>query len=234
MSQAATPPPTSDDRAAAALRGFGLSGLLAMAVVLAGNLVSPAISALLALGWARWSLTPWPELGFTRPKSWTKSIVIAFVLGAAFKLLMKAVVMPLFGAPAANPAYHHLVGNSAALAEIVTAVIVGAGFGEETVYRGYLFERLGKALGRSMTARVATVLLTSALFALAHHHDQGAAGVEQAAITGLIFGSVFAVRRQIWTVMIAHAAFDLTAVALIYWNVEADVAHLIFGSSRLR
>ena len=28
--------------------------------------------------------------------------------------------------------------------------------------------------------------------------------------------------------MVAHIAFDLTALALIYWNVETDVAHLIF------
>jgi hypothetical protein len=26
----------------------------------------------------------------------------------------------------------------------------------------------------------------------------------------------------------AHAAFDLTALAIIYLNVEADIAHLIF------
>jgi hypothetical protein len=29
-------------------------------------------------------------------------------------------------------------------------------------------------------------------------------------------------------VMCAHAAFDLTAVAIIYWNLESAVAHLIF------
>ena len=28
--------------------------------------------------------------------------------------------------------------------------------------------------------------------------------------------------------MIAHAAFDLTAYAMIYWNFESAVAHLIF------
>ena len=32
----------------------------------------------------------------------------------------------------------------------------------------------------------------------------------------------------IWTVMFAHAAFDLTALALIYWNLESAVAHAIF------
>jgi hypothetical protein len=28
--------------------------------------------------------------------------------------------------------------------------------------------------------------------------------------------------------MFAHAAFDLTAVAIIYWNLESEVAHLVF------
>jgi hypothetical protein len=29
--------------------------------------------------------------------------------------------------------------------------------------------------------------------------------------------------------MIAHAAFDLTALALIYWHLEERVAHYFFG-----
>ena len=29
-------------------------------------------------------------------------------------------------------------------------------------------------------------------------------------------------------VMFAHAAFDLTALAIIYWDLEFDVAHLVF------
>ncbi len=28
--------------------------------------------------------------------------------------------------------------------------------------------------------------------------------------------------------MVAHAAFDLTALAIIYWNLESRVAHLVF------
>jgi hypothetical protein len=47
-------------------------------------------------------------------------------------------------------------------------------------------------------------------------------------ITGLVFGTIFAVTGRIFTLMIAHAAFDLTAVAIIYWNVESAMAHLIF------
>jgi len=77
-------------------------------------------------------------------------------------------------------------------------------------------------------ARVSIVLLTSALFALGHYSNQGLPGVEQAMITGLVFGTIFSITGRIWMVMCAHAAFDLAAVAIIYWNLEAIVAHLVF------
>jgi membrane protease YdiL (CAAX protease family) len=45
-----------------------------------------------------------------------------------------------------------------------------------------------------------------------------------------VFGVIVARTGRIWTVMCAHAAFDLTAVAIIYWNLEAGVAHLVSGN----
>ena len=148
--------------------------------------------------------------------------------GVGLKLLVKAVVMPLLGAPAINPAYHYLVGNTSALPGIVLTMILVAGFGEETVFRGYLFERLGKVLGTRPGARITIVLLTSAVFAVRHAADQGLAGVQQALITGLTFGTIYAIVGRIWMVMFAHAAYDLTAVAIIYADLEAEVAHFFF------
>jgi membrane protease YdiL (CAAX protease family) len=72
------------------------------------------------------------------------------------------------------------------------------------------------------------VLLTTALFALAHYPDQGLAGTEQAMFTGLAFGAIFAVTGQLFMLMSAHAAFDVTAVAIIYWDLESAAAHLVF------
>jgi uncharacterized protein len=218
----------SDDRFAAALRGFGLLGILAIVVILAGNMVAVPLSALLVLVWTRWSRTPWREIGFVMPTSWIRSAAVGIAFGVAFKFLMKMIVMPLLGADPINHAYHYLAGNRAALPGILFAVIVGAGFGEETVFRGYLFERLGKLFGSGIAAKVAIVLLTAALFGLAHYSVQGLAGVEQATIVGLVFGAIFAVTGRIWMLMIAHAAFDVTAVAIIYWNLESAVAHFVF------
>ena len=218
----------SEDRVAAELRGFGPLGILAIIVILLGNAVVIPLSAVLVLVWVLRSRTPWSEIGYVRPRSWTRTILVGIAFGIAFKLLMKSIVMPLFGAPAINPAFHYLAGNRAALPAATFAVIVGAGFGEETVFRGYMFERFRKLFGTSVWARVLIVLVTTAWFALDHYPLQGVAGVEQAMVTGLVFGTIFALTGQIWMPMFAHAAFDVTAVAIIYWNVESSVAHLIF------
>jgi membrane protease YdiL (CAAX protease family) len=217
-----------NDRVAAALRGFGPLGILAIIVIFAGNALIIPLSAVLVLVWARLSRTPWREIGYVRPKSWIRTLVVGIVFGVAFKFLMKAIVMPLLGAPPINQAYHFLAGNTAALPWMLYAVILGAGFGEETIFRGWMFERFGKLFGTGVGAKTLIVLITSAWFAADHYAVQGLPGVEQAAIVGLVYGTIFAVTGQIFLLMVAHAAFDLTAVAIIYWNLESDVAHFIF------
>lgn len=221
-------PPKGDDGLAARLRGFGPVGLLAILIVLAGNFVVAPLSAVLALIWARISHTTWREIGYVRPKSWAGTLIIGVLFGVMFKFLLKAIVMPLLGAPSMNQAYHYLAGNTAAIPGMIVVMIVVAGFGEETVYRGYMFERLGKLFGASTRAKVFIVLITSAWFASLHYNEQGLPGAEQAIITGLVFGTIFAVTGRIFMLMVAHAAFDITAVAMIYWDVESKIAHLFF------
>jgi membrane protease YdiL (CAAX protease family) len=221
-------PGVSDDRLAAELRGFGPLGILAILVIFAGNLVVLPLGGILVLLWVLRSHTPWREIGYVRPKSWTRTAAIGIAFGIAFKLLMKAIVMPLFGAEPINQAYHYLEGNPAALPGILLAVTLGGGFSEETVYRGYGFERLSKLFGSAAWAKPLIVLLTTAVFAALHYREQGLAGVQQATITGLVFGTIFAVTGRIWVLIFAHAAFDVTAVAIIYLGLENDVAHLVF------
>jgi CAAX protease family protein len=221
--------PSPGDRIAASLRGFGPLGIVAMlAILLVGNYPFAPLSALLVLGWVRGSRTPWREIGYVRPNSWTRDVAVGIVCGISFKFLMKTIVMPLLGADPINQAFHYLVGNRAALPGAVYSMIVGAGFGEETVFRGFLFERFGKLFGSGTWAKALIVSLTAGLFGLGHYSLQGLAGVQQATVTGLVFGTIFAVTGRIWMLMVAHAAFDLTALAIIYWNVESGVAHLLF------
>ena len=218
-----------DDPLAVRLRGFGPLGLAAILLVLAGNLLVAPLSALLVLAWAWRSHTPWAEIGLVPPRSWIAAFGIGIPLGIALKLAMKALVMPLLGALPINAAYHYLAGNEAALPGMIFTVVVVAGVGEELLFRGFLFERLGRLLGTGAAAKAAIALLTAALFGLAHWPEQGLPGAEQGAVVGLVLGTIFAVSGRLWVPMIAHAAFDLIAVALIYWDVETEVATFIFG-----
>ena len=221
-----------DTAFAAELRGFGLVGILAvLLILLAGNVIVGGVvipvGAVFALIWVRASRTPWREIGYARPRSWARTIALGIALGVALKFLMKAVVMPLLGADPINQAYHYLAGNRAMLPVAIWGMIA-AGFAEETVFRGFMFERFGKVLGDTTRATVAIVLITSLWFGLSHLSNQGAAGMQQATIVGLAYGTMFAVARQIFVVMITHASFNLTALAIIYFDVESEVARFIF------
>ncbi|MEX2273693.1 MAG: CPBP family intramembrane glutamic endopeptidase [Vicinamibacterales bacterium] len=89
---------------------------------------------------------------------------------------------------------------------MIFVIIAGAGFGEETFWRGFLFERLGKLFGSSAAAKAVIVLITSVAFGLAHYMDQRVPGVQQATIFGLTFGAIYAVWGRLFMLMIAHAA----------------------------
>ena len=227
--------PASGDRIAARLHGFGLVGISAiLLILLTGNIVVTKkmivlpVGAVLVLLWVWRSRTPWGAIGYVRPKNWLTTFAAGITFGVALKFLMKVILMPLLGADPINHAYHFLAGNRAMLPSAIWAMFV-AGFAEETVVRGYAFERLGKLFGYSLAAKTAIVILTSTVFGMDHYRVQGLTGAEQAAIVGLIYGTIFAVTGRIWVIMSAHVAFDLTALAMIYWNLESRVAHLLFN-----
>ncbi len=219
--------PVWEDRLAGHLRGFGPLGLFAIGCIFYATWYAPPLAFLMVLVWIRLSHTPWLEIGYVRPKSWAFDLVMGLVLGVALKLLLKAVVMPLFGADPINHAYHSVVGNRAAI-PVILLTILFAGVGEETLFRGYLFERLGKLLGAGIGARALIVLLTSIWFGMNHFVLMGVAGAGNAAIAGLVFGAIYAVTGRLWLLIMAHLAADSVAFAIIFWNLETTVAHWVF------
>jgi membrane protease YdiL (CAAX protease family) len=210
------------------LRQFGPIGVVAMLAIFASTVLGFIVTAILVFVWARQSNTPLRALGFKTPPRPVATLLAGLALGVTLKLALKSIAMPLLGAPAINQTYHYVAGNVAALPLLIASVLISAAFGEEVFFRGYLFERLGALLGASRAALFATVLVTSGLFALAHYQDQGLPGVEQASMTGLVLGGIYAWRKEIWLPMIVHAAYDLAAILLIYMGWEEAVARLIF------
>src|SRR5438105_632927 len=96
------------DGLASDLRAFGPIGILAIFVILftgnvrVGNMVVLPIGAILVLVWAWRSHTPWRAIGYVRPKHWFGTVAGGILFGSAFKIIMKALVMPLLGADPIN------------------------------------------------------------------------------------------------------------------------------------
>jgi membrane protease YdiL (CAAX protease family) len=222
-------------RLAADLRGFGVLGTVVFLLILALALVhlpldlETAAAAIAILVWARVSHTPLRDIGLARPASWLRVLLIGIVLGIAIKLVEKALILPLLGAPAVNPAAQHLIGRPVRLLISIVYMVVSAGICEEIVYRGYMFERLGRLLGDGIAARLLIVAVSSLVFGLVHY-DQGFYSVLNGGIGGLMFGAIYLVSvRQLWLVIVAHAAYDLWTLAIVYFHLEAAVARSVFG-----
>ena len=221
------PKPSTRTRIADSLRGWGFPGILMFLVILAlGALFTPA-AVILVLLWVWLSRTPWRDLGFVRPKSWAQLIALAVVLGIVEKFVMKAVVLPLLGAPALNPIFQDLPGHPDQLALLLLISVFQAGFGEELVFRAYLFERIGKLIGDGVFQRIVMIVVTTAIFA-GLHFEQGIAGVENAAIVGGISATIYALTKRIWLIVVMHATFDIVSFLIIYYRLEVWVSHLVF------
>ena len=190
-------------------------------------LTSP-LTGILVLVWRAYSRTPWADLGYARPKHWVGEALLGLVAGGVLKLVMKAVVMPLFVDDPVNRVYQFVQGNAAVLPGMFFVIFFGAGFSEETFFRGFLFERGRKWLGRGRVATVAIVVATSMLFALAHVGHQGASGAIQAFFTGLVFGAAYARIGRLWPVVWAHIGFDLVALWIVYARLEETVGRFVF------
>lgn len=204
----------------------GLGAIVFLGVAASVVWVATPVAAAIVLVWVWGSRTPLKSVGLVRPKSWIGGLVIGVVIGLSEKLLMKALVLPLLGAPAVNSAYHFLAGNPKRAVIFGLLSIFEAGICEEIIFRGFLFERFGRLLGDSSAARLAIVLISSVMFGMVHF-NQGLAGIENATIGGVFAGVLYLLnQRRLYLVMVAHAAFDLGSLVLIYWNLESYVAHL--------
>lgn len=177
---------------------------------------------LFLLGWASLRLRGlrWKDVGFARPRSWGKAILIGVVVGVCMEALELFVTQPfmarLFHKMPDLSDFNDMVGNlKVFLIYMVLLWTLGA-LGEEIVYRGYLMNRVAGAFRGSKTAWIASLLIVSVVFGCAHL-DQGATGMIENVWAGLWLGLLYlACGRNLAIPVIAHAVGDTLDFILIY------------------
>ena len=208
-------------------KGRTLSALefvLAAAVVVGHNVwaVVPnevPILALAALISVRVREGGWGALGFRRPKSWLRVVLIALaavVLRLIVSDPIEAVLTPIFGAPSTSAIVTSSPHDLRWMITTLALVWTFAAFGEEISYRGYLTLRGSDALGGSTVAWIVATVIAAVLFGVGHYY-KGPVGMIDSGVAGLILGAAYLLSgRCLWTTILAHGLIDTTGVTLLY------------------
>ena len=166
----------------------------------------------------------WSAIGFKRPESWKRIVLIAAAAAALRLLLGSLVIEPMaahFWPPLHPPAGEEKIAGHLGTALIALALIwTFAAFGEEISYRGYLTLRAADIGKRSATSFWVATILVSVLFGYGHYY-KGPSGILDSAVAGLILGSAYLLAGcNLWAAVLAHGFIDTVGVlwAFLGWD----------------
>jgi len=164
-------------------------------------------------------------MGFKRPASWVRLMVIALAAAALRIILGDLVIEPLaahFWPPIVAPA-----GTEAITGDIKTALVwlllvwTWAAFGEEVGYRGYLLTRASDLGGRTTASYWVGIVVVAVLFGYGHYY-KGPAGILDSGVAGLILGAAYMFSgRNLWASILAHGFIDTFGVIAAFFGWES-------------
>jgi membrane protease YdiL (CAAX protease family) len=159
-------------------------------------------------------------IGFRRVVSWRRTVLIATCFAVFLQVLSVYVTEPLIshstGQPSDLSQFRDAVGNVGVTSVWLAIAWTFAAFGEEFVYRGYVLNRIADALGSGSRALGIAMVATSVLFGIGHSY-QGATGMIDTTISGLVFGGLYVWSgRNLWLPILTHGLADTIAIVLIF------------------
>ena len=166
----------------------------------------------------------WSGMGFKRPGSWRRLLLIAMAAAALRILVGQFLIEPVIGffwpKPTAPALANEISGNVKIALVALLLVWTFAAFGEEIAYRGYLLTRAADIGRRSAAAYWIGIVLVSILFGYGHYY-KGASGVVDSGVAGLILGTAYMLAgRYLWASIFAHGFIDTFGVidAFFGWS----------------
>jgi hypothetical protein len=197
-----------------------LGAFISVPINLEKGLVLDAIGKMLLIGVA-WGLIRLrgerlADIGVKRPASWMRTFMIgiglAAIVFAAIYLSEKA------GFRRDLSKFKDVQGNLQLAIFGVLYALIGAGFYEEFMFRGFLMQGFAMLFGAGRSAWIVACLLQGALFGAAHAY-QNPLGIVITGPLGVLMGLlVLASGRNLWPVIIGHGLFDASRFVLFYFQ----------------
>jgi len=203
-----------------ALLAVGSLATIAASVtgIVPGILIVP-LGLLIVLVVCRASGLGWSFLGFARPSSWPRTLAIATAIAVGLTSFSAFVVLPLLPKLGiAGPdlsAFAAVRGNPAQLLVLLAVSWTLAAFGEEVIFRGFLFGAWRRLFGNSALAIGVGLISLSIFFGLAHAY-QGTSGIVLTGVAGLVIGALYLKTRNLWAAILAHGITDTIGFVSLY------------------
>jgi hypothetical protein len=196
--------------AAYAAGARGMAGTAGSAALL---MAATAVSLGLATRALRSGGRTWGGLGLSRPPRpgmfvlWCMATVV--VVGLVAGILRNVFLFIRLNQPGPGAGQPEAVsGGPAPLAVGLAAVWIVSAFGEELLFRGYLMDRILRALPAGKKGSPLAVLLCAVLYGLAHL-PQGGRVVVLTGAAGIAYGAMyFGSGRSLWVTVFAHGILD--------------------------
>ena len=162
----------------------------------------------------------WIELGLYAPANLWRTLGLGLLAGAAYQgfsvLLLAPLLRSVFNQPLDPAIYEAVVGDTGALLIFLALSWTLAAFGEEFVYRGYIFNRAQDLFGSSRWGSLLAIFVSVGFFGLAQWNE-GSSGVLASVIFGCFLSLLYlAGRRNLWLPILAHGAANSLGFILIY------------------
>jgi membrane protease YdiL (CAAX protease family) len=167
----------------------------------------------------------WFAMGFKRPSSWVRLVLIALAAAALRIILGDFVIEPLAGRfwpPIVAPAGAETITGNIMLALFGLLIVwTFAAFGEEIAYRGYLLTRAAETGRQTTAAYWVGIVFVSVLFGYGHYY-KGPAGILDSGVAGLVLGAAYmSAGRNLWASILAHGFIDTFAVVALFRGWES-------------
>jgi len=204
--------------------GFAVAFMAPVRIGFFGSGPLAIASALLLIHWRlRASGENWAALGFRRPASVLRLLLVACGLYLAVLAAVSMLVLPLAQAlgwpPQSLGRFAAIRGEPWRLALLLLTAWSSAAFGEEILFRGFLQGRLQRLLGAGAARSALAIAIQGAIFGLCHAY-LGMRGMANATVVGLVFGSaLIACRGNLWPLILAHGLTDSVTLVLLYRGI---------------
>jgi len=156
------------------------------------------------------------DIGLRRPKSWARTIIAGILIAAV--VFLGIYLSEKAGIHRDLSRFKALQGNLKLTLETVIYVLIGAGFYEEFMFRGFLMQGLAMFFGGSRSAWGAAIVIQGVVFGAAHSY-QNPLGMLITGTLGMLVGIVVIVSgRNLWIAIIGHGLLDASHSILFYFR----------------